>query len=74
MEGSPCLTDFGFCSITKNITSVHASTPNHGCTVRYSAPELLDVGGVRAKTKLTDKSDVYSFSMVIVEVRLSPKI
>src|SRR5258705_105036 len=40
-EGSPRLTDFGFSSITKNVDSIHASTPNHNCTVRYCAPEIL---------------------------------
>ena len=74
-EGSPRLSDFGLCSITKNINSVNASTPNHGCTVRYRAPELLDIGGVVkvGKKKSTNESDVYSLSMVIVEVRLLPE-
>ena len=69
-KGSPRLCDFGLCSITKNIDSVNASTPNHGYTIRYCAPELLDVGGVvKAKRKSTNESDIYSLSMVIVEVR-----
>ena len=70
--GIPRLSDFGLCSITKNINSVNASTPNHGCTVRYCAPELLDIDGVvrTGKKKRTQKSDVYSLSMVIVEVCL----
>ena len=69
-EGSPRLSDFGLCSITKNLDSVNASTPNHGCTVRYCAPELLEFGdGAKVeKRKPTNKSDVYSLSMVIVEV------
>jgi len=75
-EGSPRLSDFGLCSITKNINSVNASTPNHGCTVRYCAPELLSgetaAGG--EKRKPTNKSDVYSLSMVIVEARLSESV
>ena len=72
-EGIPRLSDFGLCSITRNVDSVNASTPNHGCTVRYCAPELLDIGEVVrvAKKKPTNKSDMYSLSMVIVEVRLS---
>ena len=56
-----------------NIDSVNASTPNHDCTVRYCAPELLDAGGVvkiDERRKPTNKSDVYSLSMVIVEARL----
>lgn len=71
MNGSPRLSDFGLCSITKNIDSVNASTPNHGCTVRYCAPELLDTDGIvrTEKKKPTNKSDVYSLSMVIVEVQ-----
>ena len=68
--GSPRLSDFGLCSITKNIESVNASTPNQGCTIRYCAPELLDVGNAvkDVKRKPTNKSDMYSLSMVIVEV------
>ena len=71
-DGNPRLRDFGLCSITENIDSVNASTPNHGCTVRYCAPELLDVDGVMRpdKRKPTTKSDMYSLSMVIVEVPL----
>jgi len=74
MEGCPRLIDFGLCSVT-NANSVNASTPNHGCTIRYCAPELLDVEGVVGKEKKpTNKSDVYSLSMVIVVVRLFPKV
>jgi serine/threonine protein kinase len=71
LEGSPRLSDFGLFSIAKNIGSVDASTPNHGLTVRHCAPELLDTDGVAMvkKKKPTNKSDVYSLSMVIVEVR-----
>ena len=76
-EGCPRLSDFGLSSITTNIVSVNASTPNHGCTVRYCAPELIveyaKVGGRKYKksfdVKCTQKADVYSLSMVIVEVR-----
>ena len=69
-KGSPRLSDFGLCSITTNIDSINASTPHQGCTIRYCAPELLDVGITvkDAKRKPTNKSDVYSLSMVIVEV------
>ena len=76
MKGSPRLSDFGLCSVTRNIDSVNASTPNRGCTVRYCAPELLDLkdtGNVEKK-KLTNKTDVYSLSMVVVEVHTFPKL
>ena len=67
----PRLTDFGLCSITKNLDSVHASTPTNGCTYRYCAPELLGVIGTKEEklARPTDKADVYSLSMVIVEAR-----
>ena len=68
-KGSPRLADFGLCSITKNIESVNASTPNHGCTIRWRAPELLRAP-TGVKIKATNESDMYSFSMVIVEVRM----
>ena len=74
-EGSPRLIDFDLCSVTEDIDSVNASTPNHGCTVRYCAPERLNADGVvrYEKKRPTYKSDVYSLSMVIVEVRLTSK-
>jgi len=69
-KGIPRLSDFGLCSVTRNIESVNASTPHQGCTIRYCAPELLDVGNAvkDVKRKPTNKSDVYSLSMVIVEL------
>ena len=50
--------------------SANASTPHGGCTLRYCAPELLDLGKrvKDLKRKPTGKSDIYSLSMVIVEV------
>ena len=72
-KGSPRLSDFGLCSITRNIDSVNASTPFRGSTVRYSAPEILDTSGDFKRKKPTNKTDVYSFSMVIVEVSPSER-
>ncbi|KAF9649193.1 kinase-like protein [Thelephora ganbajun] len=67
--GSPRLSGFGLYSITKNIDSVNAPTPNRGCTIRYCAPELLEINGVPPlEKKPTNKSDVYSLSMVMVEL------
>ena len=69
-KGNPRLSDFGLCSVTRDVNSVNASTPNQGCTIRYCAPELLDAGNAvkDSKQKATNKSDVYSLSMIIVEV------
>jgi len=66
-EGNPRLSGFGSSSITKNVDSVNASTANQGCYFRYSAPEVLNVDGT-LEVKKTTKSDVYSLSMVIVEL------
>ena len=74
-EGNPRLSDFGISSITRNIYSVNASTPYYGCTRRYCAPENLPVKSVVGlKMEVTNKSDVYSLSMVIVEARLFPEV
>ena len=48
--------------------SANASTPHAGCTLRYCAPELLREQAKGLKRKPTSKSDIYSLSMVIVEV------
>ena len=77
MKGNPRLSDFGISSITRNIDSVNASTPYHGCTLRYCAPENLHAKGgivLGLKGDLTNKSDMYSLSMVIVEAGLSPEV
>lgn len=70
-EGNPRLSEFRLCSITRDIDSVNASTPNRGCTVRYCAPEFFDIDmTIRTEKKRpTYKGDVYSLSMVIVEAR-----
>ena len=79
-NGNPRLTDFGFSLITRNISSVHASTPNGRGPTRWRAPELLALSTKakdQDKVKLarpTKKSDAYSFAMVVMEVAVSCKI
>lgn len=72
-DGSPRISDYGLSSITKNDNSFNASTPDRDGTIRYRAPELFATDGVTnvEKKRPTTKSDVYSLSMVIVEVRPS---
>jgi len=65
--GNPRLSDFGLSSIKRIADTVNASTPNHGSNARYCAPELLNTDGF-TKNKHTTKSDIYSLSMVIVEL------
>lgn len=69
-RGTPLLADFGLSSITRNALSVNASTPHSGGTIRWSAPELLEVyvGRSKKSQSSTTKSDVYALSMVIVEL------
>ncbi|KAF9647848.1 kinase-like protein, partial [Thelephora ganbajun] len=69
-QGNPLLSDFGLSSITRNVTSVNASTPHGGGMIRWTAPELLEAfSDKRKKQTPTTKSDVYALSMVIIEVR-----
>lgn len=71
-EGNPRLTDFGLFSVMGNTDSVDGSTPKNGYAIRYCAPELLNIDGtIRVKIKPSKKSDIFSLSMVIVEVCLS---
>lgn len=65
-------------SITKNANSVNASTESGRGTLRWRAPELLQLSGKQdAKTQVpvrpTKESDMYSFAMVVVEVTSSLK-
>ncbi|KAF9643286.1 kinase-like protein [Thelephora ganbajun] len=68
-RGNPLLADFGLSSITKNPSSVNASTPHSGGTICWSTPELLDAFSGKSKGQTpTIKSDVYALSMVIIEL------
>ena len=70
--GNPQLIDFGWSSLMGDTDAVNALPPKYGSsTFRYGAPELDDSGAPRVKerTPTTMESDMYSLSMVIVEVR-----
>ena len=47
---------------------LNASALSDGYSIQWYAPELLDPGGREKRQKHTGKLDVYSLSMVIVEV------
>ncbi|KAF9646891.1 kinase-like protein [Thelephora ganbajun] len=72
--GNPRLTDFGLSSVTRNGISANASTKNGGGTIRWRAPELLELSTKakdEGKAKLprpTKKSDTYSLAMVVIEI------
>lgn len=56
------LTDFGLSRVVSGLDSAAPMTDGHA--VRWTAPEVLDM-----EQPVTKASDVYSFAMVIVEVR-----
>jgi serine/threonine protein kinase len=55
------LTDFGLSRIASDFESAASMTDGHA--VRWAAPEVLEM-----ERPVTKASDVYSFSMVLVEV------
>lgn len=67
-KGSPRISGFDFCSLAGDLHSVNASAPNDQRTIRYCAPELLHTAWMTETDAIpTNKSDVYSLSMVVVE-------
>ncbi|KAF9642298.1 kinase-like protein [Thelephora ganbajun] len=62
-KGNPRLHNFGSCWFTKDTNPKNVSTPNYGSEARYRAPELHNMDGI-----MTKRSDVFSLSMVIVEL------
>lgn len=65
--GVPRISDFGISSITFNPVSNNASTPFHGYSLRWAAPEILEAPNDESR-RPTKMSDVYAFGMVVVEV------
>ena len=56
--------DFGLASVARGQNSVANTTDGYGYTPRWTAPEMWREG-----TPASKKSDVFSFAMVIYEVR-----
>ena len=61
-SGHACLTDFGFASVVRGLSSILV-TNVQGYTARWAAPEVLGNGG-----RSTREADVFAFAMVVVEV------
>ena len=57
--------DFGLASIVRDQNSVPSTSDGYGHTPRWTAPEIFKPDGKPAGKK----SDVFSFAMVIYEVR-----
>ena len=63
-SGNSRIMDFGLASIARGPSSIASATEGYGHTPRWTAPEMLREGISASK-----KSDVFSFAMVIYEVR-----
>jgi serine/threonine protein kinase len=70
-EGNASWTDFGLAR-TLQVTGLTTPTLLSG-TLRYQAPELMSrmEGENETNPRVTKESDVWSFSMAVVEVRIS---
>jgi serine/threonine protein kinase len=61
--GHARITDFGLATIIRNLDSAGGASDPRGYTPRWAAPEVLN-GGTCGK-----EGDIFSFAMVMVEVR-----
>ena len=73
-DNNALLCDFGLASITADAHSAHASTVNSAGSIRWMAPERLAIFDASSEptptgVRVTKESDMYSLSMVVIEVR-----
>ena len=62
--GRARITDCGLAMVTRNLDSVRSAPDEHGDNTRWAAPEILANRGTFSK-----EADVFSFAMVLIEVR-----
>ena len=64
VEDSGCarIADFGLAKITRDQDSILNASQHHCGTLRWAAPEVLSRG------RSTEKADIFSFAMVMIEV------
>jgi len=62
--GHAMITDCGLAIVTRNLDSIRGAPDEHGDSTRWIAPEILEDRGTFSK-----EADVFSFAMVIIEVR-----
>ena len=58
------ITDFGLTIVIQNVDSIRTNSRDHGHTIQWAAPEILMGEGVHSR-----EADVFSFAMVMIEVR-----
>ena len=61
--GHAMITDCGLAIVTQNLDSIRGAHDEHGDSIRWIAPEMLDNRGTFSK-----EADVFSFAMVVIEV------
>ena len=62
--GRARITDCGLAMATQDLDSMRSAPDEHGHSTRWIAPEILDNQGTYSK-----EADVFSFAMVMIEVR-----
>jgi len=62
-SGTARIADFGLATVTQNLDSLQSTKCQRGHTARWTAPELLNEGSY------SKESDIFSFAMVMIEVR-----
>ena len=62
--GHAMITDCGLAIVTRNLDSIRSAPDEHRDSTRWFAPEILTNQGTFSK-----EADVFSFAMVIIEVR-----
>jgi len=60
----PRITNFGLATVTRNLDSVRDTSGDWGHGTRWTPPEILKEEGTYSK-----EADVFSFAMVMIEVR-----
>jgi serine/threonine protein kinase len=66
-SGGIRIADFGFATVTQNLESVENNTALAGYTLQWTAPEILS-----GESLSSQKGDIFSFAMVMIEVRHGP--
>jgi len=62
--GNARIADFGLATVARDSSSLMNTPDGHANTPRWTAPEILMGSGYHSK-----ESDVFSFGMVVIEVR-----
>ena len=62
--GRALITNCGLAVVTQNLDSIQSAPDEHAQSIRWIAPEIL-----ANRETFSKEADVFSFAMVIIEVR-----